>query len=181
MKKYLLALIVFISFFSLKAQSDKPKTGPIIDNYGTSYTIKKADLALDIEKEYKVISDVFTDNSKKGKVNPLINTVARYLNMHANQGVKSKNMKVALILHGGATKSALSDKAYQKKYNAKNPNTELIKALKKADVEIYVCGQSFLFNGFDLDDASDNVKISLSALTALVAYQSNGYQIINFN
>jgi len=181
MKKYLLAVIVFISFLSLKSQSDKPKTGPIIDGYGGSYTIKKADLKLEKDKEYKVIFDIYSDNAKEGKDNPLINTVARYLNMHANQGVKLKNMKVAVILHGKVTKSALSDKAYKKKYDSKNPNTELIKALQKASVEFYVCGQSFLSSGFELDDVSENVKVSLSALTALVEYQSNGYQIINFN
>jgi len=181
MKKYLLASIVFISFLSLKAQSDKPKTGPVIDDYGSSFTIKKADLTLDKNKEYKVIFDIYSDNSKEGKENSLINTVARYLNMHAKQDIKLKNMKVAVILHGSATKNALNDKSYEKKYTSKNPNSELIKALKKADVEIYVCGQSFLFNGFDLDDVSDDIKVSLSALTALVEFQSNGYQIINFN
>lgn len=181
MKKIVLTTVLFMCFILINAQSDKPKTGPIVDDYGSSYKVKKADLTLDTGKEYKVIFDVFTDNSKEGKVNPLINTVARYLNMHANQGVKAKNMKVALILHGRATKSALSDKAYEKKYATTNPNAELIKALKKADVEIYVCAQSFLFNGFNLDDVSDDIEVSLSALTALVEYQSNGYQIVNFN
>lgn len=181
MKKYLQIILCFMCFLSLKAQSNEPKTGPIIENFGSSYSIKKADLTLDKDKEYKVIFDVFTDKSKEGKVNPLINTVARYLNMHSKQGVKAKNMKVALILHGAATKSALSDKAFDKKYNTKNPNSALIEALKKANVKIYVCGQSFLFSGNDLDDVSDNIEVSLSALTALVEYQSNGYQIINFN
>ena len=168
-------------FITIKAQSNKPKTGPIIDDYGASYSIKKADLKLKKGKVYKVIFDVYTDNSKEGKVNPLLNTVARYLNMHGQQGIKVENMKVAVILHGAATKSALSNKAYEKKYAINNPNTELIEALQQEDVEIYVCGQSFLFNKFDLDDVSENVKVSLSALTALVEYQSNGYQIINFN
>lgn len=174
-------LIVFFVFFTVSAQNSEPKTGPIIDDYGSSYRIKKADLELSKGKEYKVIFDVFTDNSKEGKINPLINTVARYLNMHANQGVKAKNMKIALILHGSATKTVLSDKAYKDLYNKENPNAELLKKLKKADVEIYVCGQSLLFNKFELKDVSENVEVSLSALTALVEYQSNGYQIINFN
>jgi intracellular sulfur oxidation DsrE/DsrF family protein len=174
-------LILFLTFFTVNAQNAAPKTGPIIDDYGAFYKIKKVDLELSKGKEYRVIFDVFTDNSKEGKVNPLINTVARYLNMHANQGVKAKNMKVALILHGSATKSVLSDKAYKELYHKENPNAELIEKLKKAGIEIYVCGQSLLFNKFELKDVSENVEIALSALTALVAYQSNGYQIINFN
>jgi intracellular sulfur oxidation DsrE/DsrF family protein len=180
MKKYVI-IFILLNFGSLIAQSNKPETGPIIDDYGASYKIKKADLTLDKNTDYKVIFDIYTDNSKEGEVNPLLNTVARYLNMHAQQGLKLKNMKVAVILHGTATKSALSNKAFDKKYNEKNPNTELIEALVDADVEIYVCGQSFLFSGYDLDEVSENVKIALSALTALVDYQNKGYQIINFN
>lgn len=181
MKKHIAIIILSLSIAKITAQTEKPTSGPIIKGFGESFEIKKADLSLDKDTEYKVIFDVFTDNAKEGGVNPLINTVARYLNMHAKQGVKLKNMKVALILHGKATKSALSDKAFEKKYNTKNPNSELIKALVDADVEIFVCGQSFLFNGFNLKDVSENVKVSLSALTALVEYQNNGFQIINFN
>ena len=168
MKKIVITTLFFMCFVIIKAQSNKPKTGPIIDNYGVSYSIKKADLKLKKDKVYKVIFDIYTDNSKKGKVNPLLSTVARYLNMHGQQGIKAKNMKVAVILHGDATKSALSNKAYEKKYAIKNPNAELIEALQKENVEIYVCGQSFLFSKFDLDNVSENVKVSLSALTALV-------------
>lgn len=173
--------MVLISFSSLKAQSSKPKTGPIIDGYGSYYPIKKADLTLDLNREYAVIFDIYSDASKEGKENSLIVTVARYLNLHANQGVKLKNLKVAVILHGKAIKNGLSDEAYEKKFNIKNPNSALIKALKKANVEIYVCGQSWLFSHYKLDEVSENVMVSLSALTALVEYQSNGYQIINFN
>ena len=90
-------------------------------------------------------------------------------------------MKVALILHGRATKSVLNTKAFKEIYKTVNPNAKLLNALNKANVEIYVCGQSYLFNKYDLKDVSDNVKVSLSALTALIEYQSNGYQIINFN
>lgn len=181
MKNYLAFIILSFTIGTSTAQSEKPITGPIIENYGAAFEIQKADLTLDKNTEYKVIFDVFTDNSKDGDVNPLINTVARYLNMHAKQGVPLKNMKVALILHGSATKSALSNVAFEKKYSTKNPNAELIEVLKNANVEVFVCGQSFLFNGFNLEDVSENVKVSLSALTALVAYQNNGYQIINFN
>ncbi|MFD1293920.1 DsrE family protein [Lutibacter holmesii] len=181
MKRIISTVIFYLCIFTVIAQSEKPKTGPIINDYGASFAIKKAELKLEKGKEYKVIFDIYTDRSKEGQENPLINTVARFLNMHGQQGIKEENMKVVVILHGAATKSALSMKAYEKKYDAKNPNTELIEALQKKDVEIFVCGQSLLFNKFDLEDVSKNVKVSLSALTALVEYQSNGYQIINFN
>jgi len=181
MKNHIIIFVAFLSFYTIKAQNIEPTKGPIIADFGASYQIKDTDLQLDTNKTHKVIFDVFSNNSKEGKVNPLISTVARYLNMHAQQGVKLENMKVALILHGKATKSALSNEAFREKYKTDNPNAELLKALKNANVEIYVCGQSYLFSKYDLKDVSENVKVSLSALTALVEYQSNGYQIINFN
>ena len=90
-------------------------------------------------------------------------------------------MKTVVILHGAATKSTISNEAYQNRYTISNPNAAIIEALKNANVEVYVCGQSYLANGFQLDEKSSNVKVALSALTALVEYQTNGYQIINFN
>ena len=181
MKNCVILLFTFISLCTLNAQHIEAIKGPIINDYGASFQIENADLQFDKEKEYKVIFDVYTDNSKEGAVNPLISTVARYLNMHAQEGIKLENMKVALILHGRATKSVLSNKAFKEIYKTDNPNAKLLSALNKANVEIYVCGQSYLFNKYDLKDVSDNVKVSLSALTALIEFQSNGYQIINFN
>ena len=181
MKKYIILCIVFINFFAVNAQIPEAKTGPVIEGFGKTYPIENVDLQLNNNTEYKVIFDIYTDNSKGNKINPLLNTVARYLNMHAQQGILSKNMKIAVILHGAATKSALNDTTYQKQFEINNPNSELIHELKKANVELYVCGQSYLANGFNLDHKSDEIKLALSALTALVEYQTNGYQLINFN
>ena len=180
MKKFLTVLFL-VSFFILNAQNESVKMGPIIESFGKVYQLENPDLMLNGTTKYKVIFDVYTDNSKKRNLNPLLVKVARFLNMHAQKGVKAENMKIALVLHGAATKSALNLKAYQKKYKTKNQNFELLKALTNANVEVFVCGQSYLANGFQLEEKSENVKMALSALTALVEYQNNGYQIINFN
>ena len=179
--KYLTVLILICSFSGVYAQKSETKAGPIIKNFGKVHKIKNPELNLQKDKEYKVIFDIYTDTDKKGAVNPLINTVARYLNMHAQNGIPAKNMKVAFVMHGAAAKNALSNEAYQKKYQSDNPNEKLIAALKDANVDIYVCGQSFKSRGLPIDGLSKNVKLSLSALTALVEYQENGYKIINFN
>lgn len=179
--KYLTVLILICSFSGVYAQKSETKAGPIITNFGKVYKIENPELNLQNDKEYKVIFDIYTDTDKKGAVNPLINTVARYLNMHAQNGIPAKNMKVAFVMHGAAAKNALSNDAYKEKYQTDNPNKELIAALKDANVDIYVCGQSFKSRGLPIDGLSKNVKLSLSALTALVEYQENGYNIINFN
>lgn len=176
MKKVILFFFFLLSFISISQENN-----PIIKDFGKVFTVKKPDLLLKKNKVYKVIFDVYTDSKKKSKTNANIITVARFLNMHKKQGVSKSNMKVALVLHGKATKNALSDDAYQIKYKKNNPNSKLLRALKKANVDIFVCGQSFASRGFSKEDLSKDVLLSLSALTALVEYQSNGYNIINFN
>jgi intracellular sulfur oxidation DsrE/DsrF family protein len=177
----ILFLLILTCIISANAQQTETKMGPILNNFGKVFQIKNPDLLLKKDKEYKVIFDIYTDRSKGEKINPLINTVARYLNMHAQHGVPKENMKVIVIMHGAATKSVLSDIAYQKQFGSENLNSTLLHALKEADVELFVCGQSYIAHGFDLNDKSSDVKIALSALTALVEYQSEGYQLINFN
>ena len=173
MNKHVIVFFAFISFLSVNSQINK--------DFGNVYKIEAPDLLLEKNREYKVIFDIYTDNSNGEKINPLLNTVARFINMHGEQGILIENMKIAVILHGKATRSALTDAAYNKLYKIDNPNSKLISVLKNTNVEIFVCGQSYMASKFEVEDKSDNVKMSLSALTALVEYQKNGYQIINFN
>lgn len=179
--KKIVVFLIFINYIAINAQETKTKMGPILTNFGSVFQIENPDLVLQKDNIYKVIFDVYTDPSKDGGMNPLLNTVARYLNMHAQHGVPATNMKVVVILHGAPTKNALNTSAYTKLYKTENPNAKLINALKKADVEIFVCGQSYLSKGFDIKDKSPDVKLALSALTALVEFQTKGYQLITFN
>ncbi len=181
MKYFLLYLCITICYSTSYSQKGKTKAGPIFKDFGEVYTVKNADLLLDTDKKYKVIFDVYTDEKKIGKMNPLINTVARFMNMHGQNGVPKENMDLVIVLHGAATKNALSDKAFKKDFKSKNPNSDLIAALQEKKVQIYVCGQSLLSKGYDEQDVSKNVQVSLSALTALVKYQADGYQLISFN
>lgn len=181
MIKNIFLFLAFICVTTSYSQKNKPINGPVIKEFGQVYKINNPDLLLEKNKTYKVIFDVYTDGKNNKKLNASINTVARFLNMHAQNKTAAENLDIVLVLHGAATKNALSDKAFQKKFNIKNPNTALISALNKAEVKIYVCGQSFAYKGYDKNDLSKDIKLSLSALTALVHYQSLGYQLITFN
>jgi len=44
-----------------------------------------------------------------------------------------------------------------------------------------VCGQSYVHNKFKPTELNEDVKMALSALTVLVKFQSEGYQLITFN
>ena len=181
MKYFLLFLASIIYITNGYSQKNKTKTGPVFEEFGGVYVIEDADLLLDTDKLYKVIFDVYSDEKKARLMNPLINTVARFMNMHAQNGVSEDQMEVVLVLHGAATKNALSEKAFKKKFKTKHPNADLISELVQKNVKVYVCGHSMASKGFESKHISDDVKVSLSALTALIKYQYDGYQLINFN
>ena len=174
MKIRAILLLMFFAALSVNSQQT-------VKDFGKVFTIEKPDLLLEKHKVYKVIFDVFKDSKKKSKKNPSIVTVARYIQMHTQQGVPADNLKIALVLHGAATKNALNDESYRKKYGKENPNSALLHALKQANVDIFVCGQSLYAKGFKEESTSKSVQVSLSALTALVHFQSEGYHQINFN
>lgn len=163
------------------AQKSKPVYGPVFKEFGQVYQVENADLLLDIDKGIKVIFDVYTDEKKSSIMNPLLNTVARFINMHARYGLTVEQMDIVVVLHGAATKNALTEKAFKKEFKNKNPNYELLHALQEQGVRTYVCGQSLISKGYQEKDVSESVGVSLSALTALVKFQSEGYQLINFN
>ncbi len=181
MRKYITLCLTLFFTTIIYSQVNKTIKGPVIKDFGQVYKIKNPDLLLNKDKKYKVIFDVYSDGENIKEINASINTIARFLNMHAQNNIKPENLNIVLILHGAATKNVLSEKAFKREFNISNPNIDLIKALKKENVQIYVCGQSFTHKGYKKNDLSSNVGLSLSALTALVKYQSEGYQLITFN
>lgn len=181
MKYFLLYFVLITCISSVYSQKFKTVSGPVFQEFGYVFPIEDADLLLDKDKKYKVIFDVYTDEKKTDQMNPLINTVARFMNMHAQTGVKEDNMDIVLVLHGPATKNALKETVFKKEFKKEHPNYKLLAALNAKKVKIYVCAQSMQSKGYDASAISEHVSISLSALTALVKYQSEGYQIINFN
>ncbi len=181
MKNVLLTLCLFILSLSVFSQKQKTSKGPVFKDFGDVYRIKDPDLLLDKHKVYSVIFDVYSDAKNNDEINPSINTVARFINMHIQNEIDLKDLEIVLVLHGKATKNALNNTSYYKKYAINNPNSKILAALNKADVKTYVCAQSLTYHGFDKKDLSINVELSLSALTALVYYQTKGYQLITFN
>jgi len=181
MKYFLFFLIVSTTLCQVNGQKNKTSYGPVFEDFGQVYPLEQVDLLLDTDKTYKVIFDISTDEKKSDVMNPLINTVARFMNMHAQNGLAVDQMDIVVVLHGAATKNALNEKAFKKKFKNKHPNEKLLKELNEKGVQIYVCGQSMKSQGYEAKDISESVKISLSAMTALVKFQSEGYQLINFN
>lgn len=161
-------------------QQKSKKTGPIIEDFGGVYAVENPDFKTELNKVYQVVFDIYNSPDDPSKLNPQINTLARFLNMHAQAGVPKANLKVACVFHNKASKDAMNNEAYQAKYGVENPNVLLLKALDKAGAKIYICGQSISARGIDRDWLAKPVKVGLSAMTIILSLQSEGYQFIKF-
>ena len=123
----------------------------------------------------KAVFDI-TVASEPAEVSKGLESVARYSNLHAQAGRTPSEVKLALVLHGQATKVALKDEAYARITGAKhNPNRELLGKLKEAGVEVYVCGQSLARNKYPAADVTPEVTVAVSAMTVNVNKQMDGY------
>ncbi len=170
--------LFLLILFSLPCISQEKKAGPIIEKYGEVWTIENPDFKTDTSQEFKVVFDVMDSPSSHDEINKKLETAARFLNMHAQSGVPKSQLKVALIVHNQASKDIAHDEAYRKRFGVSNPNSGLIKALLGADVEIIYCGQSSFSRDFPKEDLIPGVKMALSAMTASIQLQNEGYRLI---
>lgn len=193
MFKIQLFISVFLfAIFSIHAQ----QAGPVIEEFGKVFKVA-ADFKTNTEGNYRVVFDVGKTSNSPNKTNAYIETAARFLNMHAQNGVPVESMKVALVIHGAASQDILNNTAYAKKQQSRpssgytkkhlsrkftgpNPNAELIGELHEAGVRIILCGQTASHRNISKTDALAEVQFALSAMTALVQLQNEGYQLINF-
>lgn len=172
-------LLVFIGLACASlCLSDEPSFGPTIEGYGPTYPIDDRDVALPDGFTYKAVFDLAKYPGEATDLNPYLVSVARFLNMHARNGVPAASMDLAIVVHGAAVRNLLSDTAYASRYQANNPNLELLTKLHDAGVRIFVCGQSMTFGGIDKSELAGPAQVALSAMTMLTVLQSEGYVLL---
>jgi intracellular sulfur oxidation DsrE/DsrF family protein len=149
---------------------------PLISGHGGAVPLPRA--AEQPRKGAKAVFDI-TSDAKPGEVNKGLEQVARLLNLYGAAGLKAGDVKIAAICHGDADKAVLSDAAYAARFKvAANPNLPLIRSLKKAGVEVFVCGQSLHDLGFKAEEVAEEVPVADAAMLVLVNKQTDGYAYI---
>lgn len=174
MKRILLAL----SMFSLSGQllAAEPTTGPVIEGYGASVVVD-ADVPLIDDHVYRVVFEITAYDTDLSAVNRNLDRVARFLNLHAKNGVSVENIHLAVVMHGAALVNALNDESYRRRFELDNPNLDLARKLAAAGVQFFVCGQSMAFRGFEKSELAEPFKMATSALTMVHQLQSQGYTL----
>ena len=175
-------IILFLTgVFSFKrcvAQESSP--GPVFKSLGAVYDVPEADFVPDSTRVLMAIFDIERLQEDPTEVNPLINSLARYINMHVRKGIPLQNIHLAFVVHGVSGKDALTNEAYRARYGVDNPNTAHIKALAEKGVHMFICGQSATWTGYKKSEIMPEVKMALSAMTVLTVYQANAYSLIRF-
>jgi intracellular sulfur oxidation DsrE/DsrF family protein len=125
-----------------------------------------------------VVFDVTAD-AKPGEVNKGLERAARLLNLYGAAGLKAGDVRAAVVFHGEATRTALTDAAYGGRFKTDgNPNLPLIRELKKAGVELFVCGQALHYKGFPAAEVDGAVPVAAAALTVVINKQADGYAYV---
>lgn len=160
----------------------QPTTGPVIMSGGAVFDVPNPTFATPLNIDYRVVYEinrgvVEAPAGGQATANDQLNTIARFLNMHARAGVASERVHLAAVVHGTAGKDLLDDDTYRARYGTANPSAPLIKELVAAGVKIILCGQTSMGRDVPRDKLIPGVQLALSAMTALSALQSEGYSL----
>lgn len=127
----------------------------------------------------RAVFDITADATKPEEVNKGLDRVARLLNMYGVEGLQPSDIRLTAVLHGEATRSVLSDEAWESRFQTgNNPNLPLIRLLQKAGVEVLVCGQALSYKGIPKSDVASEIPVATAALTVLLNRQSDGFAYV---
>ena len=175
-------VLVFASaVITVSAAADWPPPVPPMISGALGYVpIPGAAVAPDPSHAYKVIFDTTRAAAKPELPAEGILFAATDLSALRGQGVAPVNTRFALIFHGRAIDAILDNAHYQAKFGVDNPNLALLAGLKKEGAEIFVCGQSLAAMRIDPAALSPDVTVASEAFIVLIAYQNNGYAVLQF-
>lgn len=159
--------------------SQPPRAGPVIEGFGPFVRVPEPGFATPVDGAMRAVFDVARTDDP-GKPNRHLESAARFLNMHADAGRAPGTLEAAIVVHGPAARDLLNDRAHLARQGTENPSSALLRALMDSGVEVILCGQTAAFGGYRADELLPGVKLALSAMTALVSLQDQGYRLIAF-
>jgi intracellular sulfur oxidation DsrE/DsrF family protein len=154
--------------------------GPVITEYGEVFQVANPGFPTNTSHTFRAIFDVMNGQEDKSQRNLYFESVARFLNMHAQAGVPPEQLHAVLVVHNVASADLLTDEFYRERFGYDNPNSAMLRALMDAGVEVIFCGQSSLSRNIPIEHTVPGVKLALSAMTALIQYQDQGYRLIKY-
>lgn len=155
------------------------ETGPVFDDFGPHAAIAGLEpFAADTEfaHSFDVAKNAEGETRNRG-----FESAARFVNMHAANGVSQENIRIAVVVHGSAVLDLLTDEARAARdFGEVNPSGAMVREMLGAGVRFIVCGQSAAGQSIAAADLIEGVELDLSAMTAHVKLQQRGYTVNPF-
>lgn len=175
--RYLISVSALLVLATGVDAQQRSEPGPVIHGAGAVFGVPNPDFATPTDLEYKLAFEISTASSTPDRLNESLNTVARYLNMHAQAGVPVDQIRAAVVVHGTAGWEVLDHQAYRNRHGVDNPNAALIRELTEVGVKVILCGQTAASRGIPTDGLIGGVEVTLSAMTAFLVLQEEGYRV----
>lgn len=111
------------------------------------------------------------------EINPMLPTIARYVNTLAKWGVPKEKRHIIVMFHQRSADFdiVMTNDAFKAKHGKNNPNIELITALTKAGVEFRACGQAVVGRKIAAKDVNPQIQVDLWAMTTFMNLQMKGF------
>ena len=154
----------------LAAQEPQIRFGPVFEEFGPHYPVEGIDRVPE-DAEFAAAFDVARP-AEDGTRNRGFESAARFINMHASLGVDPDNIRIAVVVHGGAVEDLLASED--------NASREMVERMLEEGVRFIVCGQSAVGQGIAQGDLIPGVEMALSAMTAHALLQQRGYTVNPF-
>jgi intracellular sulfur oxidation DsrE/DsrF family protein len=171
-----LAVLTLLAL-STPVYAQEAAPGPAIHSFGAVFDVADPDFATRTDMEHKVAFEIAQASNSPDRVNASLNSVARFINMHAAAGVPRENIRPAVVVHGPAGWELLDNAAYRERHGVDNPNAELIRELTAFGVKVILCGQTAASRGIPRAGLVGGVEVALSAMTAFMVLQEDGYRV----
>ncbi|MCG7855190.1 MAG: DsrE family protein, partial [Methanoregulaceae archaeon] len=124
----------------------------MMKRYGAIHQLPDAACQPERDREYRIIFSITRPPGNGHEHSPGFLHIARTVNALEWGGVPPEHQHLVAIVHGKATPAVLSDPAYWRAFGRANPDSNLIRELAEHGVNICVCGQAFLNQGFRKHD-----------------------------
>lgn len=179
----LVALTATVMSHSVGAQGAGPvgahASGPVINAAGPSFLVQDPTFATPARGDMKALFEINAGGGDTVKVNEQLVSMARFFNHQARNGVAESRLKAAAVFHGGGWTALLTDSAFAARFGGKpNPSRQLVEELLQHGAQLVLCGQTAGARSIRRDELLPGVKVAVSAMTAMIVLQNEGYRFI---
>ena len=184
--RQMLALLALLYATPATAQSmpEGFATGPVFADFGPHAPVDGVEpfpAGFELSHSFDVVDRADTGTRNRG-----IESAARFINMHAANGVDAAHMRVAVVVHGRAVLDMLTDDALAARETGEgqgepaNGSAAMVREMLDHGVRFIVCGQSAAGQGVTAEQLLPGVEMALSAMTAHALLQQQGYTVNPF-